>query len=323
MTSSQWVNLVSAQLAGMKAESDRLINVFTHNGSRGYVREVLIKRFLRPFLPPNVGIGSGEIINHLGMRSNQVDVVLYNVGKLPPALASGSDVGVFPWECVIAVIEVKSELTAKELRSSVLNAYSVCKLPHAIPFYDAKSDDKYLIEYRQWCFPIPAYVFAFNSNLEPMTRTNNSIGPEGERLQAQLEHIENKRARLGQVLCNALEKTDEKEVKNARKALIAYRSLNDDDSGDLITTSVSRSDLHGICVLNREFYSIGISFGDENMQRYTGPQARTITNFGYHKHSIYSNGDLRETTYFLKQLLTLAHEMPKCFEPYTLDRYLG
>jgi hypothetical protein len=111
-------------MAALIVESKSINAAFGHNTPARLCQELFVKQFLRPFPPPQIGIGTGEIINHLGQRSRQVDVVLYNIDRIAPALVNGSDAGVFLGN-VIAVIEVKSRLTAQVWEDAHLNAYSV------------------------------------------------------------------------------------------------------------------------------------------------------------------------------------------------------
>lgn len=88
----------------------------SHQGVKGNVLEILIGQLFEPLLPADVGIGTGQIIDCFGNNiSNQVDIIIYNRSILPPILVDGK-LGVFPVESVLYAIEVKTRLTAKELR---------------------------------------------------------------------------------------------------------------------------------------------------------------------------------------------------------------
>jgi hypothetical protein len=74
-------------------------------------------------LPSDVGIGTGNIATAAGELSHQQDVIIYNRRILPPVLFEETT-GVFPVESVLATVEIKTTLTATELRS----AYDAAKI---------------------------------------------------------------------------------------------------------------------------------------------------------------------------------------------------
>jgi len=107
-------------------EEAKLAGLIGHNASIGAAREFFVKRILRSFLPPYVHIGSGQIMNHLGERSRQMDVIIYDP-KFPFFdIAPGT--GVYLYEGVIATVEIKTSLGKRELRSSLRNCESACSL---------------------------------------------------------------------------------------------------------------------------------------------------------------------------------------------------
>src|SRR4051794_32859115 len=52
--------------------------VHTHRGTRGSLREVAFRRTLRQMLPKRFGVGTGEIVDAMGNRSPQLDVIVYD-----------------------------------------------------------------------------------------------------------------------------------------------------------------------------------------------------------------------------------------------------
>lgn len=96
----------------------------THTGVKGTIREILIRDLFRPLLPSDVGIGTGHIATAQGESSPQQDVIIYNRRILPPVLFEEST-GIFPVESVLAIVEVKTTLTATELRSAYENAKTI------------------------------------------------------------------------------------------------------------------------------------------------------------------------------------------------------
>ncbi len=110
---------IAAAIGAARATAD-----VTHTGVKGAIREILIRDLFRPFLPSDVGIGTGQIATAAGELSPQQDVIIYNRHILPPVLFEET-IGVFPVESVLATVEVKTTLTAGELRSAYDNAKTI------------------------------------------------------------------------------------------------------------------------------------------------------------------------------------------------------
>jgi hypothetical protein len=85
-----------------------------HRLTKGELRELFVSNILNSFLTNQFNIGSGIIINQAGMQSNQTDIIIYDNRILPPFIKE-QNIGVYPAECVIATVEVKSNLTFPEL----------------------------------------------------------------------------------------------------------------------------------------------------------------------------------------------------------------
>jgi hypothetical protein len=85
---------------------------------KGAILETLIGQLFMPLLPVDIGVGTGQIIeSYGGALSNQIDIVLYDRSILPPILYDGK-LGIFPIEAVLYTIEVKTTLTANELKTA-------------------------------------------------------------------------------------------------------------------------------------------------------------------------------------------------------------
>jgi hypothetical protein len=109
----------------------------THNGLLGEIREILLRDLFRPLLPTDAGLGSGQLVSHTGQTSKQTDVILYDRRILPPILFQES-AGLFPVDCALNTIEVKSTLTAQELRSTHNAAEELLQLDYLNGYYDAE-----------------------------------------------------------------------------------------------------------------------------------------------------------------------------------------
>lgn len=95
-----------------------------HNGLAGKIREILVDKILRPAIDPRVRIGTGKIVDSFGNLSREMDIVLYCPEILPPVLHD-EKTGFFPIESCLYSIEVKSTLTAGELKDAYTKALSL------------------------------------------------------------------------------------------------------------------------------------------------------------------------------------------------------
>ena len=99
-----------------------------HPGSKGTFRENALKQFLsKGRLPSRYRIGSGEIIGTAHNVSRQSDLIIYDHMN-GIALIYDEETQVYPIECVLGTVEVKSTLTKPEFISSLENIRSVKEL---------------------------------------------------------------------------------------------------------------------------------------------------------------------------------------------------
>ena len=92
-----------------------------HRLLKGELRELFVSDILDSFLTNQFGIGSGIIINQKGEQSNQTDIIIYDNRVLPPFI-KGQHLGIYPAECVLATIEIKSYLRKGELLKAEVSA---------------------------------------------------------------------------------------------------------------------------------------------------------------------------------------------------------
>ncbi len=118
-----------------------------HPGEVGRAREEALRDHLRSFLPPSLGVTTGFVIDALGQRSRQVDIIIHFADYHAVFMVSG--IPRVPIEAVIAVIEVKSDARSRQvlldcyenLRSVKSldrsnrgqNVYLIDHEPHALP----------------------------------------------------------------------------------------------------------------------------------------------------------------------------------------------
>jgi hypothetical protein len=94
---------------------------FEHRGDRGTAgAEEPFRDFLNEYLPRDLNVGQGEIIDTAENRSGQTDVVIAAADH--PFLFTPDSPGLFLIEGIVAAGEVKSVLTSGELNSALENA---------------------------------------------------------------------------------------------------------------------------------------------------------------------------------------------------------
>jgi len=133
-----------------------------HAELRGQIREIVTESLFKPVLPPGVEIGTGQIIDSEGNCSAQTDIVIYNRNTLPPLLA-GRTTGFFPVESCIYSIEVKSKLTATELKDSLAKLDRLRQLKYLPSFYPLN----FLNPVGPACSLVIFALFAVDSDLSP------------------------------------------------------------------------------------------------------------------------------------------------------------
>src|SRR5208282_2216102 len=89
-----------------------------HAGVKGTLREVLMADLFRPLLPADIGIASGVLISAFDEgQSAQQDIIVFDKRIIPPILFEQGP-AVVPVESALVCIEIKSKLTATELRKA-------------------------------------------------------------------------------------------------------------------------------------------------------------------------------------------------------------
>lgn len=99
-----------------------------HRGSKGTAREGAIKDFLSDFVPRVAAVtGNAELISTDGQVSGQCDLLVVDAST--PPLWSSDSVQTVPIESCHAWIEVKSDLTVKELTTAWDAAVKIKQMP--------------------------------------------------------------------------------------------------------------------------------------------------------------------------------------------------
>jgi hypothetical protein len=127
----------SALIKGLIAES-KALKTFDQTTVKGRLIELFTSRLLSRFLTSQFGVGSGVIINQIGKRSSQIDIIIYDTRILPPFIEE-QNIGVYPIEAVLAAIEVRSRVdksTIKKYAKKVAKLYEEVYDPTCSWYYD-------------------------------------------------------------------------------------------------------------------------------------------------------------------------------------------
>lgn len=92
----------------------------THTGTKGTKREDALRAFIKERLPTRYGVATGEVVDQFNTSSPQLDVLVFDQTR--NFSFSDGDGHVLPAEALIASIEVKSKLNAKEVEKSCIAA---------------------------------------------------------------------------------------------------------------------------------------------------------------------------------------------------------
>jgi len=117
----------SALIKGLIERTQSIKNL-EHKTLKGELREIFISNLIKNFLPSNIEVGSGVIVNQKGDGTDtQIDLIIYDTSFLPPFVKE-YNLGIFPAESVLAIVEVRSWLdkgVLKDMDSRALNIFSI------------------------------------------------------------------------------------------------------------------------------------------------------------------------------------------------------
>lgn len=151
-----------------------------HPTMKGDVAETIFRSFLRKYLPNNLDISTGILVDTEGNSSKQLDVIISDTAKTP-IFFENSNHRIIPIECAYAVMEVKTKLNKNELEKSFKNMKSIRKLKKTAYFCQPGP-----IEYshnmygKKWdIWPVNYYLFAYESiNIETLIKMVESTHNE-------------------------------------------------------------------------------------------------------------------------------------------------
>lgn len=182
-SSEQWLDLARYHSADTEAllqrhhQVENLIGGQHHSISEGYHCEILLRDYLRNLLPSHYSVDTGFIRGNpvdipsggLVVASPQIDILIHNQHDFSPIYRMGDLVVVVP-SAVVAVIEVKKQLTSSQLKNALQNI--------------AKTKSILMRNIGGTTSKIFSAVFGFGSKIAPSSKTY------GNRLKAILEEYE-------------------------------------------------------------------------------------------------------------------------------------
>jgi hypothetical protein len=147
-------------------EEANSVSAQTHNGLKGQFREIVAAKILTPILPPEIRIGTGQLVSVNGNLSPQIDLVLHAPAVLPAFLYDEKS-GYFPVESCLYAIEVKSRLTSSDLKTAIASAQATRALPLVnTEHWVSNPGDKNLVKATSTGTPKAIHaLFAFGSDL--------------------------------------------------------------------------------------------------------------------------------------------------------------
>lgn len=105
--------------------------IVAHPGTRGTLAENLLRESIREFLPQRWAVGTGFVMNEDGIRSNQVDLLIYDQLTMSPIYRDGDFVILSPGTARVA-IEVKSSLDKREIPIAYNNICSIKRVDPSV-----------------------------------------------------------------------------------------------------------------------------------------------------------------------------------------------
>jgi hypothetical protein len=149
----------------MKLEWEQVKDSLDHSGNKGTALETIVIEYLRPYLPRNLGMISGEIAGSNGISTKQMDIIIYDEFKAPRLFDKGN-IRVIPIECVYAVIEVKANINSQDVVDEIFENMSSVKNLEKTGFHDTKGNIIHTVDLygKDWSiWPVHYFVFAIDS----------------------------------------------------------------------------------------------------------------------------------------------------------------
>jgi hypothetical protein len=156
MTRRTYYDLIRQKIAGAVVEAGVAARSLKNSALAGRIREIALRDCVEPYLTHSFRCGTGKMVDTTGHLTKQIDLVVYQT-KFAPPLLLGGEIGIFPAECCAYAFEVKSTLTASEIKRAIDTGRSVRQL-RPFPRKNAQGEVVY--------GPPPIMVlFSFGSNI--------------------------------------------------------------------------------------------------------------------------------------------------------------
>ena len=148
-----------------------------HWGEEGRFKEAILKNILKKFLPNNISVGTGFIVdsNNGNDISRQLDIILYD--NTYPVLFSEGDFIITTKKNVKGIIEVKSRITSTTLERVIQQFDESIAMLHPFNLY-SPTFSRRQGEYRTKIF-LGVFAFEFEGNIDSLridTALTNSAG---------------------------------------------------------------------------------------------------------------------------------------------------
>lgn len=149
---------IAATGAQMRAKLEEIRSTYNAPVNKGNQAESIVRSFLRSYLPRNMDVGHGEVIDTHGNSSSQTDVVITALDH--PFTFTADEAGLFFIEGLLAVGEVKTRITATELEDGIRKSKRFKRLKARPPvgFRVSTGQDRFRTS-------LPFFVFSFESEL--------------------------------------------------------------------------------------------------------------------------------------------------------------
>jgi len=113
-----------------------------HQGKKGDATEANWIKWLTKYLPRRYKIGSAFVLDHEGLISEQIDLVIYD-RQYTPFVFNHDGIQYIPAESVYAVFDVKQTLNKENIEATAQKIRSVRNLKRTTaPIYDARGQIK-------------------------------------------------------------------------------------------------------------------------------------------------------------------------------------
>lgn len=109
---------------GLRTSLTAARRLIEHQGELGEDIEESVHLAIRSLIPARYAFGKGEVVNGLGSRSRQQDLVITDT----EAVSSIGKRRIIPFEAIVASIEVKTSLDSGQISGAVRNVQSVKEL---------------------------------------------------------------------------------------------------------------------------------------------------------------------------------------------------